>query len=234
MRKPTVLFIVAAALLAACSPKSKSPPAASAAAPPASSPASPDAAPKLTDDQRARLVRMHSPVLGPAAAQVTVVEFLDPACEACAAFAPVIRNIRFLYPDDVRVVVRYAAFHEGSAEAIRLLVAAQEQRKYETVLDALFEQQADWASHHAPDVEAAWMIAGKAGLDVPRARRTAKSPQTDAVLKQESEDVIEIRVERTPTLFVNGRPLSNFSAAAFMALVKEEVTRAKSPATPAS
>jgi protein-disulfide isomerase len=36
--------------------------------------------------QDSRLVRMHSPVFGPQNARVTIVEFFDPACEACRAF----------------------------------------------------------------------------------------------------------------------------------------------------
>jgi protein-disulfide isomerase len=32
---------------------------------------------------------MHSPVLGPQGAPVTIVEFFDPACETCHAFYPI-------------------------------------------------------------------------------------------------------------------------------------------------
>ena len=38
--------------------------------------------------QDSALVRMHSPVFGPQNARVTIVEFFDPACEACRAFYP--------------------------------------------------------------------------------------------------------------------------------------------------
>src|SRR5688572_26258908 len=84
---------------------------------PATAPAAPaaqvSAPPPLTAEQVARLVRPHSPVLGPPNAPVTLVEFLDPACEGCRAFAPVVKQIQFMHPEDVRVVVRFAAFHQG-------------------------------------------------------------------------------------------------------------------------
>ena len=47
---------------------------------------------KITQ-QEGRLVRMHSPVLGPQNAPVTIVEFFDPACETCRAFYPVVKDL---------------------------------------------------------------------------------------------------------------------------------------------
>ena len=70
------------------------------------------------------LVRPHSPVFGPSEAPVTIVEFFDPSCEACRAFYPFVKNILAQYPDDVRLVLRYAAFHGGSDQAIGTLEAA--------------------------------------------------------------------------------------------------------------
>ena len=42
----------------------------------------------LPPEIAARLVRPHSPIIGPASAPVTVVEFLDPACEGCRRLHP--------------------------------------------------------------------------------------------------------------------------------------------------
>jgi len=39
------------------------------------------------------LIRFHSPVIGPQDAPVTIVEFFDPACEACRAMHPVLQNL---------------------------------------------------------------------------------------------------------------------------------------------
>ena len=64
-------------------------------------------------------VRSHSPIIGPKTAPVTIVEFFDPSCEACRAYHPVVQEIRRQFPDQVRVVLRYTVFHEGSDEAVR-------------------------------------------------------------------------------------------------------------------
>jgi protein-disulfide isomerase len=222
-----------ACVLAACSRPDPGPgaaPAPAADAPPAGQAEERPPAvthSQLNPEQVSRLVRTHSPVLGAANAPVTVVEFLDPACEACRAYAPLVKQILFVHPEEVRVVVRYAAFHPGSDEAVRILEAARRQGMLDEVLGALFEQQQDWASHHAPNIENAWKIAASAGLGLARARRDARAPEVDALLKQEADDVIALQVSRTPTFFVNGKLLVDFGPEQLMKLVADEVAAAK-------
>ncbi len=182
--------------------------------------------PAQPNDQTA-LVRPHSPVIGPAEAPVTIVEFFDPSCEACRAFHPVVKHILAQFPKDVRLVLRYTPFHQGSDEAVRILEASRAQGKFEAALDALFEKQEEWAAHGAPDLERAWAIAGEAGVDLESAKAAAKSPAIDAVLKQDVADVASMAVKQTPTFFVNGRPLTEFGAEGLRALVQREVDRAK-------
>lgn len=173
------------------------------------------------------LVRDHSPVIGPANAPVTIVEFFDPSCEACRAFYPPLKQILALFPNDVRLVVRYAAFHEGSDAAVKLLEAARLQGKYEPVLEALLEYQPEWADHGKPDLDKAWSRAKDAGLDVERARRDADRAEIAAILKDDSADVQTLQVTRTPTFFVNGEPLTNFGPRPLYEMVKSEVDRLK-------
>lgn len=223
------MLIVGLTTLGACSRQEDPVPPAQPvvdAVPPPPGPTS-DAGAALSPELAAHLIRKHSPVLGPPGAPVTVVEFLDPACEACAAYAPVVRQIELVYPQEVRVVVRFAAFHPGSDEAIRVLDAARRQGKFEPVLDALFANQEEWASHRAPNLARAWEIAGGAGVNVAKAKVAARDKQADAVLRMEGEDIVALKVERTPTFFVNGRPLINYGPEELMNLVNEEVSRAR-------
>lgn len=173
------------------------------------------------------LVRAHSPVLGKADAPVTIVEFFDPSCEACRAFFPLVKNILATYPDDVRVVLRYTPFHQGSDEAVRILEAARKQGKFEAVLAALMEKQPEWAVDGQPDLKRAWAIAGEAGLELMGARLDGAKPEVDQVLQADIADVEANKVEQTPTFFVNGKPLVNFGAQGLMDLVKSEVDKSK-------
>ncbi|WP_439814244.1 DsbA family protein [Zavarzinia sp. CC-PAN008] len=172
------------------------------------------------------LVRPHAVVLGPVAAPVTIVEFLDPACEACRAFHPIVKQIMATFPTKVRVVVRYAALHQGSDQAVRLLEAARLQNRFEPVLEALFESQPQWANHGAPNLALAWQAAERAGLDLVRARADGGSAAITAVLEQDKADLRTVGVRATPTFFVNGQELTDFGAQQLFDLVKAKVDAA--------
>lgn len=177
--------------------------------------------------EQTRLVRMHSPVFGPQAAPVTIVEFFDPACETCRAFYPIVKNLMAQYPNDVRLVIRYAPFHQGSDLVVKLLEAAKAQGKYETVLEAVLAAQPFWANHSQPNIEVAFQAAEQAGLDLVKARLDIEKPGMQALLKQDIEDLTALQVTRTPTFFVNGRSLPSFGPEQLAGLVAEEVAKAK-------
>ncbi|WP_182086852.1 thioredoxin domain-containing protein [Aureimonas sp. ME7] len=157
-----------------------------------------------------RLVRPHSPVIGPAAAPVTLVEFFDPSCEACRAFHPILGQMLSRHPDDLRLVLRYTPLHAGSDEAVRILEAARRQGRFEAVLDRLFERQPEWAIHGAPDIAKAWEIAGTGGIDLAQARQDAALPEVTAVLERDVADLKAIGIAKTPTFFVNGKEPAQF------------------------
>lgn len=181
------------------------------------------------------LVRPHSPILGPANAPVTIVEFFDPACETCRAVYPVVKQIMGNFPNKTRLVLRYATLHKGSDEAAQILETARLQGMFEPVLVALLVAQPVWASHSRPQIEEAWAAAGRAGLDVTRARRERQMPHIVATLKQDMADVATLGIRQTPTFFVNGKPLPSFGMDQLFALVRSEVAATETGAgTPRS
>lgn len=172
------------------------------------------------------LIRMHSPVIGPVGARVTIVEFFDPSCEACRAFYPVVKQIMSEAGGEVRLVLRYTPLHKGSDEAVRILEAARRQNRFQPVLEALLANQPEWAVHGDPDLEKAWQVAASAGLDVSKGMRDAAAPAVGAVLAQDMADVRANRVEQTPTFFVNGTPLREFSPQGLRSLVTSQLGQA--------
>lgn len=177
--------------------------------------------------EQVRLVRMHSPVFGPQDAPVTIVEFFDPACETCRAFYPIVKNLMAKYPNDVRLVFRYAPFHQGSDQVVKLLESSKIQGKYQAVLEAVLAAQPSWADHGQPNIENAFKAAEQAGLDLSKARKDMENPGMQAVLQQDMEDLTALKVTKTPTFFVNGRSLPSFGPDQLAELVAEEVAKVK-------
>lgn len=172
------------------------------------------------------MVRPHSPVIGPMAAPVTIVEFFDPACEACKAFHPRVKDILAAFPRETRLVIRYAPFHrEASVEAVKILEAARAQGKFEPVLEALLDGQRAWTGQGANASPRAWAVAQSVGFDVEKGRKHIASGSVDALLAQDFIDLKAIGVRATPTFFVNGKPLASTDPDQLFAMVKSEVDR---------
>ena len=169
------------------------------------------------------LIRSYSPIIGDKDAPVTIVEFFDPACEACRAFHPIIKNILTEHNKSVRVVIRYTTFHgEASQVAVRYLEAARMQGIFEQVLEALLIAQPQWASHGRMRPELIASIAQSAGLDLGKAQSQIRAPQTAGILNQDSKDVQTRGVRQTPTFFVNNNQLEPLSEAR----LRDEIAKA--------
>ena len=174
------------------------------------------------------MVRPHSPVQGPVAAPVTIVEFFDPACEACRAFYPYVKQILAAHPLEARLVIRYVPFHGGpSIAGVQILEAARQQQRMEPIMDALMESQPVWASHSNPATERAWDFAHAAGLDLEKARAYVATGAVDKLLEQDVADLKAVGVRATPTFFVNGKPLPQPDPRVLLEMVKSEAERVR-------
>ena len=158
----------------------------------------------------ANLVRMHSPTLGNADAPVVIVEFLDPACETCKSFYPVVKKMIADNPGRIRLVLRYAPFHKGSDKVVAMLEGARKQGKFWPALEALLATQADWAPHHTAQPDLAWRHLEGLGLDLAQVRADMASPGVAQVIAQDLADSRALDVTMTPEFFVNGQPLPSF------------------------
>lgn len=177
------------------------------------------------------LVRPDSPTLGAADAPVTLVEFLDPECESCAAFAPVVKRILAQYDGKVRLVIRYMPLHPNSLRAATLLEAAGEQGKYWEAMDYLFQKQPEWGTKHGPptaapppDINVLFdKYAKELGLDVEKINSAIKENRFQAKLQRDLKDGQSLGVRQTPSFFVNGRKLARFSESDLRALIEDEL-----------
>lgn len=181
------------------------------------------------------LVRPDSRSLGPADAKVTVVEFLDPECESCAAFAPQVKSLLKEYDGRVRFVVRYMPLHRNAKMAAQYIEAAGEQGRYWEMMDKLFAEQGEWGEKHGPaghnpaptvPVSQHFEKYGKElGLNPEQLNAAAGQRKYAEKADRDLQDGRALGVRQTPTFFVNGRRLARLSLADLRSLINEELNR---------
>lgn len=182
-----------------------------------------------------QLVRADSPTLGAADARVTLVEFLDPECEACRAFSPIVKQFLKDYNGKLRLVVRYMPLHQNARLAAAYTEAAGEQGRYWEMQEALFRNQPEWGERHGqPATSAAHQLpanvlferyAADLGFNVEKMRADVASNRFAAKIERDFQDGKSLGVQKTPTFFVNGRKLQRFSQQDLKALIEEELKK---------
>ncbi len=168
-------------------------------------------------------IREYSTVIGENDAKVTIVEFLDPACETCRAFYPIIKDLLKKHDGEIRHVIRYAPFHPDSDYVVKLLEATKKQGKYIQALEALFQYQSQWASHHSPNIQVVWKIMSSIGLNIQQLKDDFNNPELDKLIKQELADAKTLGVKKTPQYFVNGKMLQQFGHKQLLELINSEL-----------
>lgn len=159
-------------------------------------------------------------------AAVTLIEYSDLQCPACASYYPMIKQLGEVYPEQLRIIYRHfplRQIHEHAQLAAQTAEAAGLQGKFWEMHDLLFEQQSSWAIEADPKV-AFLGYAEKLDLDL---ARFAADLDSD-VVKQEIEADIragqQARVGGTPTFILNDKKIvSPKSLDEFKQLIQQEL-----------
>lgn len=159
---------------------------------------------KIAALDQSLFIKDHSPTLGNKDAKVTIVEFLDPECEACRAMDPIIKGLVKEYGDKVYYVVRYMPLHGNSTLAAVTLEEAREQGKYWEALSTLFYYQPEWASHHDPKPELIRKFVEGVGVNLKDISDAKLLEKHQAKVELDKKDGVHLGVRLTPTIFVNG------------------------------
>lgn len=177
----------------------------------------------MAQENASTFIRDHSPTLGSDDARVYLVEFMDPACETCAAFSPFVKQMMDANPGRIKLVIRYAPFHEGADDFVKILEAARKQGKYWETLDVMFRSQRHWTSHHRPQLQKIWQFLPEAGLDIEKIKKDMNDPAIARLIEQDLADAKTLNVRKTPGFFVNGKPLQTFGYRQLQQLVQSEI-----------
>ena len=140
------------------------------------------------------------PSRGDTNAPVTVVEFTDFQCPACAAMHPILEEVLKSYGNKVRFVVRDFPLnqHENARKAAEAANAANAQGKFFEYAAILFKNQ------KALDVPSLKKYASDLGLNRARFDAALDRGVYAAEVKKDIEDGEIYGVGSTPTIFING------------------------------
>ena len=177
----------------------------------------------MARENASTFVREYSQTLGSDDAKVYLVEFSDPACETCSAFHPFVKKLMAVNPGKIKLVVRYAPYHDGADYFVKILEAARKQGKYWETLEVMYKTQRFWASHHNPQPRLIWKYLPYAGLDLEKIRNDMNDPAIAELIKQDLADAKALNVRKTPGFFVNGKPLARFGRRQLQELIESEI-----------
>ncbi|TPH18111.1 DsbA family protein [Litorilituus lipolyticus] len=180
---------------------------------------------RFSDAELEKLVRVGAPMKGNENAKVTIVEFLDPACETCAVFFPFVNKVMAKYPDQLRLVVRYAPLHKGSDKVVRLLESAHLQGQFWPALELLFAKQRQWTQHHVAQPQIAKELLASLPLDQKKLAQDAFGQKVTQALNSDLADGKTFEVRATPEFLVNGRKMQTFGYEQLLQLIEEEIAK---------
>ena len=172
-------------------------------------------------------------MIGSPTASVTVEEFADFQCAACASVHPAMKELQSIYGSRIRFIFRNYPLvipaHDKAYDAAVAVEAAglQDRSKFWAMQDQLFTNQKTWTAN--TNYRELWAeYALKIGLDVER----FKSDMAGTVAKSRVDlDLARGRgmtVDSTPSLFVNGKsiPLQSINVSNLRQVIDAEIQNA--------
>jgi protein-disulfide isomerase len=127
------------------------------------------------------------------------------------------------YPQDVKLVMKHFPLpsHNFARKAAIAALAAAKQDKFWEIHEKLYASQRELSD---AKVES---IAAELGLDMERFRRDLQDPAIGLMIDGEINNARQANVQGTPTIFINGKLLSQRSLSGFQEVIDAELKKKK-------
>jgi protein-disulfide isomerase len=149
-------------------------------------------------------------VLGAKNAPVTLIEYGDFQCPACARYFPFIERLTKEASTTVKLVFRhfplYPLPHPNSYISAEAAEAAALQGKFWEMYRLLYENQNDWAELSDPH-QVMYSYAEKLNLDMVKFKADIDSASVKARVSRDADEAQRLGIGGTPTFFVNGKAI---------------------------
>jgi predicted DsbA family dithiol-disulfide isomerase len=161
---------------------------------------------------------------GDANAAVRIIEFTDFQCSACGGMYPIVEEILKSYGNRVYFVMRnfpLSSVHPNALIAAQAAEAAKAQGKYWEYIDLLFKNQT------ALDADSLKKYATQVGLDRKVFDADLDSGKYESHVRKDVEEGEMYGIDSTPTFFINGVILTEYSAEGLRAAIEKAFAKAQ-------
>jgi len=144
-------------------------------------------------------------VKGPKSAPITIVEFIDFQCPACATGSKYLRDFMKTHPEQIRLEMKYfplTSIHKHAMASSKLAECASKQDKFWAVHDLLIDYQSQWKALDDPS-PVFDIIIEKVDLDTDILEVCLEDLSIDSAILADQEKGKSLGVRSTPSYFVN-------------------------------
>lgn len=147
--------------------------------------------------------------LGTPEAKVTLIEYSDFQCPACAYFSKIIEQVMVEFDQHVYFAYRHfpLSIHQNSIPSARAAEAAGLQGKFWEMSAKLFENQKTWSVSTAPE-EIFTGYAEELGLNLEKFKDDYNSSEVKNAVEDDLDDADSLGLNSTPSFFLNGEKLN--------------------------
>lgn len=167
-------------------------------------------------------------VKGEESARVTLIEYADFQCPACASYFPLVKMLYSDFSKDLKVVYRFfplTTIHKNAMLAAQASYAAGKQNKFWEMHDKLYENQNSWANLSDPK-DIFFQYAKDLRLDLPKFKTDATASSTENFIKEATRNAMSIGVNSTPTFILNGTRIQNPAGYnEFKKIIQDEINK---------
>lgn len=159
----------------------------------------------ISAEQNNEGVEIISHTKGNPEAVITLTEYSDLQCPACAAFLPAVNQAIELYGDSIKFEYKHfpLPIHPHAIDAAMAAEAAGQQGKFFEYHDVLFANQQNWSTAGAP--RALFLgYAEELGLDMDLFRRHLNASVLRDEVNSQFAEGRALGITGTPTFFLNG------------------------------
>lgn len=147
-------------------------------------------------------------------APLTLVEYGDYQCPACAVYYPLVKQLLGDYPDKLKIVFRnypLTQLHNNAFPAARAAEAASLQGKFWEMHDKIYDQQEEWSNLSDPKDKFV-SYAESIGLDKNKFLTDYDSQEVKDKISADVASGDRLVINATPTFYLDGKKLPQISS----------------------